>query len=298
MGDLLGFFKIIQKTIGVQAIAFMVIAFACLAFKSQLGDKAPVGLSQATFVMAGLLFATGLLVAVLRLFAATFQHRPARGMIDGLAAGLFAGLLGGFFGYGYHTGPGYENQSSYYRILLCVVFAIPIAGVLGLCVDLFHPDRKIPWRDYLGAIVLSFAILFVFVGFGVSFFSPVVEGAGITLGDFQLIFEFGVAMLLAMMAFSFRWPVKRFLARSVLLISSIALARALTFLVYVEVPGQGNVRLCSRMFPKDLTGDVELAVSVIILMLWFIASYGAFFLNHPANRWLDEKLGRRAKPAN
>jgi hypothetical protein len=44
------------------------------------------------------------------------------------------------------------------------------------------------------------------------------------------------------------------------------------------------------MWVSGLEGGIELAISAIILMIWFIATYGWFYLNHPIARRLERLL--------
>ena len=123
-------------------------------------------------------------------------------------------------------------------------FTIPLRAECGL----YHPDRKISWRKYLGAFVLSFAVLFALVGFGLFLFVPTVSGAGIMLSDIQLIFEVGLLVMTSIVAFGFSWHIRKYLARLLLVLFSIAVARIITFLVVIEDLKQSGIRLSQRQY--------------------------------------------------
>jgi hypothetical protein len=176
------------------------------------------------------------------------------------------------------------------RTILCVPFAVAIGGVLGLFIDLYHPDRTISWRKYLSALILSFAMLVALVGVGLFTFVPAFPGAGITLSDIQLIFEVGLLVMISTIAFSFSWQFEKYLARLPLALFCIAVARLISFLVIIKGPSQAIIRLGQRQYLSGIEGGVELAFSAIILMLWFIATYGFFYLNHPIARRLERLL--------
>lgn len=181
MTDALGSLNNFRKKIGYEPLLFFALASATLGFAAKLRND--VGKNQTLVSLldfsAGCLFAIGLLIALLRIVSVFFSHRPARGFIDGLAAGLIAGLLGGLFGYGSHDVlffPGFEPQPyvepAYIRTAYCVLFAVPIGAVVGVLCDLVHPDRAIPWRKYLGAVILAVGVLICVTGLGVGVFSP------------------------------------------------------------------------------------------------------------------------------
>ncbi|MGD1860178.1 MAG: hypothetical protein ACFB0E_09440 [Leptolyngbyaceae cyanobacterium] len=291
MGEIINFLTAIRNKIGYEAFIFIGFSFITLTFGEQLSASSKVApeLEVTIRVLAGILFAVGLLIAFLRIFYSFFTLRPARGMIDGLAAGLIAGLIGGYFGYGFHSGSQYPLHP-FLRTLLCIPYATSIGGILGLCIDLYHPDRKISWRKYLGALVLSFAILFAVVGFGLFLFVPAFSGAGITLSNIQLIFEVGLLAITAIVAFGFSWPIKKYLTRFLFIFFSITIARIITFLVAIENPAQSVVSLGQLQYLDTLEGGINLAISAIILMLWFIATYGCFYLDHPIATRLERFL--------
>lgn len=259
MGEITNFLTAARDKIGYEAFIFIGFSFITLTFSEQLSDKVPTPIQMTLRGLAGILFALGLLIAFLKIFYSFFTLRPARGMIDGLATGLIAGLIGGYFGYGFHSGSQYPMHP-FLRTLLCVPFAIAIGGVLGLCIDLYHPDRTISWRKYLGALILSFSVLFALVGFGLFLFVPTFPGTGIMLSDIQLIFEVGLLVMTSIVAFSFSWPIKKYLARLLLVFFSIAVARIITFLVAIEDPEQSPIRLGQRQYFEGLEGGIELAI--------------------------------------
>jgi hypothetical protein len=166
-----------RKKIGKWPLLFFTLAITTATFTSNL--KTDEEITSLLNFTAGCLFALGLL----KIISAFFTHRPARGLIDGLGAGLVAGIIGGFFGYGFHNVfelPGFTPLSyvepRYYRIGLCVLFATPVGGIMGMLCDLAHPDRAIPWRKYIGAMILAITILLCVTGYGVHFTYPLWKG--------------------------------------------------------------------------------------------------------------------------
>jgi hypothetical protein len=291
VAEIINLLTAVRDKIGYESFIFIAFSFITIAFGEQLNDQIPSELEAILRAIAGILFAVGLLIAFLRVFHSFFTLRPARGMIDGFASGLVAGFIGGYFGYGSHSIAAYDIHPLL-RMLLCVPFSIAVGGVLGLCIDLYHPDRKIPWRKYIGSIILSFAVLFSLVGFGIFIFVPSFSGAGIILSDIQLIFEVALVTMSAIIAFGFGWPLKKYIYRLLFIFFSIAVARIITHTVFIDNLNQTNFRLSQKQYVSGLEGGLDLTFSVIILMLWFIASYGLFYLDHPPARWLERLLTR------
>ena len=177
MGSVISFLEALRERIGYESLVFISFSFITLIFLEQLRGNVSEQIEVILQGTAGILFSVGLLIAFLRSFHSLFTLRPAKGMIDGLASGFMAGLFGGYFGYGLHHGSQYTTHP-FIRAILCVPFAIAIGGVLGLCIDLYHPDRSISWRKYASALVAAFAILFSLVGVSIFMLVPKTKDAG------------------------------------------------------------------------------------------------------------------------
>ena len=321
MAAILNSLRGFQGRIGWQPMLFFTLAFVALAFARGIpGDGSNSDLNRFVTFVACSLFGLALLTAVLRVTSTYFRHRPARGLIDGLAAGLIAGLVGGALGYASHTGHfmGLPYEASYAddpvarRMAVCVLFTVPVAGLLGVLLDLVHPTRRIAWAKYAGAIVLAVALVVCLTGFGIYAFATDSDGPGITVSDVQLLFEVFLLTISAIMAVSFRWPLRKFLARLPLLALAVAAARVPTFVLHSSDPAQAGVPLYLRRFLREyetsladrISGAnadwaVQLAFVVIMLMAWTVAAYVLFYKDHRLSRWLDGTGGAaRSAPAS
>jgi len=304
-----------RKKIGNGSLLFFALATTTTTFAGRLHTEEEHTRKIREFLnfAAGCLFALGLLIALLRIVSVFFAHRPARGMIDGLAAGLIAGVVGGYFGYGFHDiyhVAGYLDERyfepSYYRIALCVLFAVPVGGIMGLLCDLAHPDRAIPWRKYLGALILSIGILLCVTGMGVALYTPDMKGAGIIVSDIQLLFEIFLLAFALIVTTSFGWPFRRISARLPVLFMSIVVGRLLTLLLpgFDSQLARAGVRLYRSQFlyEQDVststsifglwtTGQTQLASTVVAFVIWVVLCYCIFYRNHRLNAWLDSHFG-------
>jgi hypothetical protein len=293
MTEILESLNVVRKKIGYESFIFLVMSFVTLTFGDKLGKDAPEVLRNSVPILAGGLFFIGIIIALLKLFAVFFSNRPARGLIDGLAAGIMAGVIGGYFGFGYHGGSN-SIDSPFFRMALCVLFATPIGGILGLFIDLFHPDRPIQWKKYLGIAILVFSSTIVVVGYGIIQFVPQLKD-GITLGDLQLLFEIFLLIISGLTAYSFGWPFKKIRIRYCTLFASIALARVYTLIIPVRDPLQEGYRLYQRRFlynPSDIhdiSGKIDLAFTIVTLMVWTLVTYALFFKDHRFYRLLNSR---------
>lgn len=283
--------KLIREKIGYQAFVVLVLSFIAATFAQRLNDDVPGALRASCWVIAGGMFAVGILMALLQLSMPLFKHRPARGLIDGLAAGVLSGVVGGYLGFGFHHTSEYVDPT-FARVGLCILFATPVGGVLGLAFDLFQPDRPIPWRTYLGVILLSFMFLFAVVGFGLRWFIPTMRGHGITVSDLQLLFESFLVFSVGIAAIQFVWPARQVLQRLPVLIGGIILARCATFIMpYIAAPGSSCTHFYCSEFVGDANGRASLAATVIALMTWAICTYGVLVKGHGLNRLLARGYG-------
>ena len=154
-----------------------------------------------------------------------------------------------------------------------------------MCFDLVHPDRPVAWRRYLGAILLSLALLFLLVSFAVVVLAPKIEGIGIVVSDIQLLFELFLLASAALASFSFAWSRRRWLTQSCILFLSIVSARALTFFVPFESICQPQTRRLSEMmfFAREarcIEQPEWMAVALVLLMLWALGTYALYFKLH------------------
>jgi hypothetical protein len=305
-----------RKQIGNWPLLFFTLAITTVTFTGNL--KTDERITSLLNFTAGCLFALGLLIALLKVISAFFTHRPARGLIDGLGAGLVAGVIGGFFGYGFHNvmelpgfPPRHYIEPTYYRIGLCVLFAVPVGGIMGMLCDLAHPDRVIPWRKYISAMILAICILLCVTGYGVAFYVPAMQEAGIVVSDIQLLFEIFLLSFSFIVTASFDWPLRRVAARLPILLAAIVVARLFTFSLPSFDPqiagAGGKLYQTEYIFDVDesttagwlMSGPlapwiIEMAMTIIIFMIWVIISYFIFFKAHRLTRWLDSRCGAPA----
>jgi len=165
---------------------------------------------------------------------------------------------------------------------------------MGMLCDLAHPDRAIPWRKYIGAMILAISILLCVTGYGVAFYTPTVEGAGIMVSDIQLLFEIFLLSFSFIVTASFDWPFRRVAARLPILLGSIVVARVLTFVLPSfdsQMAGAGGKLYQTQFFADTddsasttgfMSWDLEpwkinMALTVIIFTIWVILSYFIFF---------------------
>ena len=127
-------------------------------------------------LFSAVLFVSGIIWSLVRLFHRLFVYRPARGLIEGLSCGIIAGFVGGQLGYGWHPmsklpifqpdpsdahyllPSGYADPN-YLRVLLALVFTVPVAGLLGLGCDLIHTDLNLSPFSNHGPVKISYDFL-------------------------------------------------------------------------------------------------------------------------------------------
>jgi hypothetical protein len=209
-----------------------------------------------------------------------------------LAAGILAGVVGGYFGFGYHTAPDYV-EVPFIRVMLCILFATPVGGVLGLCFDLFQSDRQIPWRTFLGVILVSLVMLAVVVIYGLLYFIPTMKGHGINMSDLQLLFELFVAFSIIIVAIEFNWPIGKIIARIPLFVASVLIARIATYLIMPAMtpPTPHCFSLSCSEFINSVNGRSNFAVSVVLLMAWSVCTYAILVIDDKVNNLFMSILG-------
>lgn len=322
------------KTIGRIPIVFVFLATMTVSFGTKYPDEAESSIREILHFAGFVLFSIGLLVAVLKLVSVAFNKRPARGMLDGLAAGLLAGLVGGAFGYGFHAHyiiPETANGAGYWlyaeprilRISLCVLFAVPVGGVLGAILDVVHADRDVKWRLYLGPLLLAIGLLLVGVGVGLYTFLPDMHNSlsvseqieqrtfsiGIIISDIQLLFEVFVIGFASIVFTSFGWSSRKMLSRIILFIAISILARVPTFILHSpDAVEQAGVPLYKHRFIYSEVSQAQerwgsffaessatAAFWIIAFMLWSVAAYYAIYKDWPLVRFSDKMLKVNAR---
>lgn len=249
------------------------------------------------------LFVSGIMWSLARLFHRLFSYRPARGLIDGLLCGVIAGFIGGQIGYGRHPMsqvPIYANGLSmnyfepcYLRALLALIFTVPIAGLLGLGCDLIHTDRKIKWRRDLGITLLVGLVFLLLIGFGIFRYVPTMDGKGITFSDIWILFEVFLISFCALMAWSFAWPLRKFLARLTIVIVLMFCARLATAFLNTSDPAQSGIRLWERQYITEIGNNVgqqghyDMAITVVCFCIWTIVLYVIFYRDNYLTKRLD-----------
>jgi len=178
---------------------------------------------------------------------------------------------------------------------------------MGALCDLLHPDRGIPWRQYFGACTLGILAVVGITGFGVYLFVPETEGPGITISDMQLIFETYLLVMIFMVGLSFRVPFRKLLNRMPIVLASVVVARAVTFLSMSPDPRQLGIHLYRHRFIFETSATVAerasalsavpssayLALTVLLLMAWTYATYAAYHIDHPLSLCLDRIANRQ-----
>lgn len=289
MNEILTALNALRKRLGIESIVLITLSFAILSFGGQLDSDLKKEYSELITIVAGAFFCLGLLIGLLRFVSRLFNDRPARGILDGLAAGLIAGILGGALGYGSHSGPDYD-EPGYIRIGLCIMFALPIGGVVGFFIDLLHPDREIPYKRYLSAIILGVSILLSFVGIGLFLFVPTIQNDGIMLGEIQLLFEVFLVVLAIIVVIDRNWSIKKYLLRLPNIVLGILLARLYTTFSVSNSGYDYGMPLYLRQYFSAPEGDVNLIVTVVSFVVWSVAFYGLFYFDHPVNQWATAKF--------
>lgn len=310
MAELLAFLKLFQERIGYEPIVFLALALVGAGFASDLGDEGAEGLLRFGIMVASAsFFMLGVLIAVVRVSSALFAKRPARGLVDGMSAGIVAGVVGGLLGYGFHdvymhpAGIAWPYESpGYVRAGLCLLFAVPIGGVLGALIDLIHPDRDVEWRSYVSVLVAAVVVLLLIVWLGVTIYAPNVDGPGITLGDIQLLFEVFVVAMFVIVTVGYDWPMQKVVSRLGVFVLAVGLARLVTMMIDIQDIEGFTTPLADRRFiyiePRTGVDRLQagneyhiMGLVVVALMAWAYAAYAAAFTNNPLTRRLDRLAG-------
>jgi hypothetical protein len=216
MKDLLDLLKTVKSAIGEMAFSLMVLGLAVNEFGEKVfGNNGPHH-PDLVRVASSVPFVAGLTIGLFRMLSPYFRTGPGRGLSDGLLAGVVAGLLGGYFGFGWHTDGYVEGPLT--RTLLCLVFATPLGGVIGMFLSAFRPDTKIVWREHFGGFACAMAFCFATYGYALTRLVPAMEGQGIKFSDIELIFEVYLCFIASVFAFQSGWRRRKWLARMILLL--------------------------------------------------------------------------------
>lgn len=294
MGNFLTILEVLRGKVCGEAVICILFSFLTLMFSEQLSGGLPLGVEMTLKSIAGFLFIAGLLVAFLTPSHFSSLSYPARGIIDGLVAGFVAGAFGGLLGYGGLLNYGSHSTFVYtttplFRTLLCIPFSIVVGGVLGFCVDIFHPYRQIAWRKNAGVITLCIIALFVSVGICLFNLVPTANDVGIQLHDIEIIFEVCLFAMTAITTLRFDWSMRKYLARVPILLINIFMARVFTSVVFLSDTKE-SIKLSEWQYITGTAGGIDLSASVFILMAWFLLSYGSFYLSSPVSRWSEQRF--------
>lgn len=298
----------------VKKLGYVPYVLVCLGILTALyAGKVPSGdtdvVKRTLKLLSAALFVSGILWSLIRLFQRLFIYRPARGLIDGLLCGIIAGFIGGTLGYGAHptaTSATFERahdgssfliptnyvDPSYLRILWALVVTVPIAGLLGLGCDLIHTDRRINWRRDLAIVLLVGAVVLLLVGFGIFRYVPLMDGKGITFSEILLPFEIFLLAFCSMMAWTFRWPLKKFIGRFTLVLLLVACSRIITRFMTTTDPEQRGLPLWSRQYitlegVSVSQGQYEMAQVVCLFCIWTVLLYGVFYCDNSLSKRID-----------
>lgn len=279
MGELVKILGEIKEKIGYNSFILLAFSFMVVAFEKQLGEEVQEKYKLMLIAIGGSLFFLGLIAALLSVFVAYFSNRPARGLLDGLAAASLSGLVGGYFGFGYGVGSPYV-EPQYVRIGMCFLFAVPVGGFLGLCLDLVRADRPVEWRKYLSVFIMSSVLLFGSCALGIAYFAPVVDGAGMIYADLLLIFVLYVFFMILIESIQSGWGLARFIRSMFAFIICTAIVYIFSWLVTIEI-GHNYWFECERLicmeFQADpenrLVGQENFILSLLGLMSWTIVTF-------------------------
>jgi hypothetical protein len=305
-------FKVSSLLDLVRKLGFIPYALVCLGILTEIyygkfHDTESDSINHFIKLLSAVLYVSGILWALVRLFSHLFANRPARGLMDGLFAGIFAGFVGGQFGYGWEPmAPEPANHLPYYtqyaepgyiRVLLAVVFTVPIGAILGLGCDLIHADRKIKWRRDLGIILLVSSVLLIIMGFGLFRYVPVMKGRGISFSNLLFLFEMFLMGFCCLMAWNFQWKASKAIGRLLLMVILIAIVRIATGFMVTRDPEQPGVALWQRQFLTDDAGQkgqeqYDMALSVALMCIATVAAYAMFYTNNILTTRID-KLTRK-----
>lgn len=184
------------EKVGWQSVALILVGGGAMALSGSLPDTS-FSLTKNFFLpgLALFCFSTGSLLVLVKILGGTLVARPGQGLIEGAAAGALASIVGGFLGFGFRPffDDGFvtlEYPPRYIRILTLLVPAVPLAAVVGLLLDLLHPNIKSLKRLGAGHFAL-FSVMLLFLSIAVIHLNPVYfEEAGATYGDVQLVVVF------------------------------------------------------------------------------------------------------------
>ena len=307
-----GGFKVSTLMNLVKKLGFIPYALVSLGalteiYYARIPDAGSDSIKHFLKLLSAVLFVSGIIWGLVCLFKRLFAYRPARGLIDGLFAGLLAGFVGGHFGYGWEpmaTNPAYRDgyyvqfgDPSYIRVLLAVVFTVPVGGILGLACDLIHTDRKIQWRRDLGVILLVGSVLLVLIGFGIFRYVPPMNGKGISFSNLLLLYETFLLTFCSLLAWNFHWKLRKYLGRLLLVAGLIVGVRIATGLMMTTDPAQPGVALWQKQFLVD-EGDRKgedqyvMALTVVMMCIATVAAYAVFYTKNILTTRVDKFAAR------
>ncbi|MEY8827376.1 hypothetical protein AB9K34_02990 [Sedimentitalea sp. XS_ASV28] len=240
------------KRLGVVGPSFLAISAVIGGFIGSAPTEKIPDVVRVFFVsLTWMLFAFGILTIVLRLVSGAFSTRPAKGLIDGMAAGLVAGFVGGMLGYAGATHmhmPGFEPMeygSLWSRLLPIIVFSVPLGGIVGMALDFAHPSTDFHIKKYIGAILLGLASTAIVLGGFVTFMAPVGQEHGIQFQHLQVIYEVYLLSFTALVFIEKSDETKgRLIVLATLLVCTV-FWRLASWFIYVDNPYQ-------PFFPNDV----------------------------------------------
>lgn len=310
----------VVKRMGAKPGLFILVGFLVTHFKDELKEADGGTLAPWLDLLAGGLFVIGILWWLVRVFEKIFSKRPARGLIDGLSAGILAGVIGGLLGYGWPDLADYpatpvegiftvDSSPRWVRTLLAFIFCVPIAGTLGVGLDLVHTDRKIAWRKKLGIVVLVVCLFLLLIWTGIFVYVPGVTSMGIRFSDILALFDWFLILYSSLVFVSFGWQRHKIVSRLLLILAGILTLRIVTYLIPTqdETSAFGAEVLNHPSWPNttsywwrtywiddtassaDLNNSALMGLTVVLLCLWSFLLYAFCHANHRLTTGMDTR---------
>ena len=221
-------FDELVKAFGKRAAVQLLLAGVVTIFRDKLcsGD---VDCARILFALTGVLLAAGVTDALLTIYVPHLRVVALRGLFDGLLAGIIAGIVGGLLGFGRHpmTPTDYQDPQLY-RVFRVLVYTVPTAALLGLCLGLLRPETPVNWRRDLSPAISILLATFLVIPWvlATQIAKRDANGQGIEVGDIQIVFECFLVVYTALYAFAVKWTVRQIRRATVIVAAAIALAEA------------------------------------------------------------------------
>ncbi|WP_050527183.1 hypothetical protein [Pseudorhodobacter aquimaris] len=300
MIEILTLLQSANKKVGLTGPLLIGLAICIITYSEMFSEVSEIGEYISIFkTLSALLFLAGITSITFQLVSGAFRTRPAKGMIDGLAAGLFAGLFGGALGYGWHevsSIPGFYDipmGSSLERIKLCLIFSVPVGGIIGITLDFVDPEMKFDLRKNIGALILGFSVMAIALGFFVGYYAPIVKDGGVKLSDLQIISEIYILIFIIIVSFGSKLSLREFSLRIAILAILIIFWRISFSLIQIPHPfspfyaneGLQDVSLSemravfvetdrtSRLTEVNQSGMMSVVIMTSLCVAWIVTSF-------------------------